>query len=1602
MANFRRPRGSASADLDDSLVALEAAEDDDSSSSSSSGGDSDGGPAEISLLVASEVVPKESEVVEAAEDEEVIAEVFPAGFHRLPSAMRPPVRRGHIRSASASMTTFGKPASTATATLPPQQQQQQQQPSALKKASQHRRVFSHGQITFSTHTDIAVLGGDGHAHQTPAPPTTMATQKSSGGHRRTGSKTEFILPPGHEEREKKKRSSLQRSGSAAAGMTVSAATERNASADERQRQYSGQFRGGHKRHDSLGFSFRGHSRQASRTDSIYTLRQHAHSGRGSSSGSGSNCRDKLFFFWNRCKTLETVDNSADQNKVKEVRTIVPNHTIPADVPTDKHPNHRFANNDIRTTKYTLLTFLPKNLFEQFHRFANLYFLFIVLLNWVPAINAFGKEISMLPVIFVLGVTAIKDMFEDRRRYLSDKRVNNSTCRVYKSSLGRYVKCLWKDVKVGDLVHLSCNEMIPADILVLRSSDEHGLCYIDTQNLDGETNLKQREVPRGFGEKQSTFQPQDFRSTLECDLPTTKIYRFHGSILHQWGERVPVGKDNLLLRECLLKNTDFVEGLVVYAGHDSKAMLNNGGPRYKRSKLERQMNVEVVWCVVTLIVLCAVGAVGSSIWLSGFTEYVPFLNTLFFSDTNPPFEGFLTFWTFVIILQVIIPLSLYVTIEMTKLAQVYLMQQDELMYDHKMDKRVECRALNIPEELGQVQYIFCDKTGTLTENNMVFKRCTIGGTDYAHSSSMMTSKAASKASSSSPVAANMNGRAVIPVNPTLADRLSSMDIQLLIEGGDTKLKLHPQAHLTQDFFLVLAICNTVIVAKYPHHDRMNASGLICAGNPVSSSLNKSNLPPIINEDSVADSTPSTGPLRPEPSLTPQKRPGSRLLDFFPGSSNPLSPIASSPETSPSTSPVSRPRHLQLPGILSKFVPGGNNRLNVSRSPTPTPLELRPIYEAESPDELALVDAAFAYNCKLLKRSPHHAVVSLPGEGLIDFQVLHVLPFDSVRKRMSIILRHPMSKERILYCKGADSSIFPKLEVTDDADETVVERTQQHLNNYAKQGLRVLVMAKRVLSDQDYNEWLEKHTDAENSLQWREKLLNDSYNRIEARLKLIGATGIEDKLQEGVPETIANLRAAGIVVWVLTGDKQETAVNIAYSCKLFSHNMTVLKINARSRDAAEQTIKCHLENIAKQDHQDHQDNLSTYSSQDSEFGHLHKSNKSESNRKNRALVVDGKTLVYILDQRAKLQKSFLQLTSHCSAVLGCRATPLQKAYIVRIVKEQLGMHTLAIGDGANDVSMIQTADVGVGISGMEGMQAVMASDFAICRFKYLERLLLVHGHWNYDRLSRMVLYFFYKNAAFVFVCFWYQLFCGFSGAVMIDQMYLMLYNLLFTSLPPMAIGIYDQDAPDTVLAAQPSLYTQGRLGLVYKPHSFWLNMADALYQSVVIFFLAAGAYQDSDVGIWEFGTVICTQCLCVMNLQLAIETKSWTIIHWSSLLLSFFLYFLFALLYNGFCVTCFGLQNPYWVIQHSMGTAQFWLVCGISSILAAIPRITARVWQNTACPDPVVKIMTARNRAVKSAKSARVNSANSWSRGTSQSSVLRPGNVERATEMTAIVP
>lgn len=625
-------------------------------------------------------------------------------------------------------------------------------------------------------------------------------------------------------------------------------------------------------------------------------------------------------------------------------------------------------------------------------------------------------------------------------------------------------------------------------------------------------------------------------------------------------------------------------------------------------------------------------------------------------------------------------------------------------------------MNITEELGQIQYVFSDKTGTLTENKMIFRRCTIAGVEYNHPPSEEEKLSLPSA----------------PIPPVVANTNLQIDLSQCDSSGRSTL----HALRCREFFTVMALCNTVVVSESPHRDNMNASGVVEFQEEAGVTLVKPSDPLINgNNDHYLRLSESR-------SITPSPPPNT-LLNLKNQHIPSLSPISSSAESSPESesppmrikavTPTDRVRSIitklpMVPQILAtgrsvkKFHINSKQKfLQVTKSQSSK--SLKPIFEAESPDELALVNSAYAYGFILENRNSNTVLINEPGEGSVEYDILKVLPFDSNRKCMSIVVRKIGGHEVVLYTKGADSTIMPALApIAMDTEEYALrEQTENQLECYASQGLRVLLVAKRNLNPIEFSEWYSQHQEYEMSTENRDRNIRESFGLLERNLTLIGATGIEDRLQENVPEAIAALLSAGIVIWVLTGDKTETAINVAYSAKLFHSQMEILKITARSRDAAENCIKFYMGEIEKE-----------------------MVESGEVNLRNRALVIDGKTLTFILDLKSNLTGPFLELTRYCSSVLCCRSTPLQKAFLVKVVKEELKMSTLAIGDGANDVSMIQMADVGVGICGQEGMQAVMASDFAIAKFKILEKLLLIHGHLNYDRLAKLIIYFFYKNA------------------------------------------------------------------------------------------------------------------------------------------------------------------------------------------------------------------------------------------------------------------
>ena len=363
------------------------------------------------------------------------------------------------------------------------------------------------------------------------------------------------------------------------------------------------------------------------------------------------------------------------------------------------------------------------------------------------------------------------------------------------------------------------------------------------------------------------------------------------------------------------------------------------------------------------------------------------------------------------------------------------------------------------------------------------------------------------------------------------------------------------------------------------------------------------------------------------------------------------------------------------------------------------------------------------------------MKIQGQSIEEYEVLDTIEFTSTRKRMSCVTRFPNGTIRLLI-KGADNIINDRLGPSEKTHRQYLSSTFGHLEDFARKGLRTLCFAVRDIPEAEYKAWKEDYIEACNAIENREEKVEEVAAKLERDLTLIGATAIEDKLQDGVPETIANLLSANIKVWILTGDKQETAINIGHSCKLLSKDVPLIILNTTDLDTTREEIT-------------------------KELADRKESNEDEAV----SLIIDGKTLVHALNDN--LRKDFIDLCSMCNAVICCRVSPIQKADVVELVQEHTKAITLSIGDGANDVAMIQKAQVGVGISGNEGLQAANSADFAIAQFRFLQRLLFVHGAWNYTRISKVILYCFYKNICLYIIELWFAIYSFWTGQVLFER-------------------------------------------------------------------------------------------------------------------------------------------------------------------------------------------------------------------------------------------
>ena len=569
----------------------------------------------------------------------------------------------------------------------------------------------------------------------------------------------------------------------------------------------------------------------------------------------------------------------------------------------------------------------------------------------------------------------------------------------------------------------------------------------------------------------------------------------------------------------------------------------------------------------------------------------------------------------------------------------------------------------------------------------------------------------------------------------------------------------------------------------------------------------------------------------------------------------------------------------------------------------------VYQAQSPDEGALVSAArnfgFVYKC----RSPESVVIEINGSSEA-YELICIIDFNSDRKRMSVMLQH---RGRIfILSKGADSVMFARLA---PGQEEVRNKTQQHLDSFAVNGLRTLVICRREFEYEFFKEWNDRYMAANQIAdpEERQRQLDIVYDEVEHDYTLLGATAIEDKLQQGVPETLHKLTTAGIKVWVLTGDKLETAVNIGFSCNLLTPSMQDFVIDSDDVFEVATRLKEIRHEISK--FVPGQTPIRSYLSS----GYLMSMSSSMTsfvvsspsigshapsptpfapvplpNLKfgGFALVISGSSLEYALSRH--LEEDFLAIAMKCTTVMCCRATPLQKSKIVEIAKNRFGVTTLAIGDGANDVGMIKTAHIGVGISGKEGMQAVYASDYSIAQFRYLQRLLFVHGRWSYRRMAAFLNFFFFKNFSFTILHIFFSFFCGFTAQPILSEDFITVYNLFLTSWPVLILSCFEQDVNDFYSVALPRLYEPGKRNALFNWRAFLFSVLDGTFCAFVIMMtIFLGLHKSPISDMQSVMLAADTILMLLVTFRIAMVTNYWTGLHhffiWGSLAFFFLMIF-----------------------------------------------------------------------------------------------------------------
>lgn len=983
------------------------------------------------------------------------------------------------------------------------------------------------------------------------------------------------------------------------------------------------------------------------------------------------------------------------------------------------PDEEFPANYVCNQKYNIITFLPMVLYEQFRFFLNMYFLVMAVSQFIPSIRIGYLYTYWGPLCFVLTVTLVREAIDDFRRYRRDKEVNRQLYDrvVLETPPDGYRPFVTEEVpaselRVGDIVMLHKGQRVPADMILLRTNETMGTVFIRTDQLDGEIDWKLR-IPLSSTQKLPTdAHLLDINAQIFIENPEKDIHSFIGTCTRlDEGESDALDIENTLWSGCVVASGQ-ATGLVIYTGTETRSVMNNATPRSKVGRLDLQINnlTKLLFVATILISLLL-------ITLKGFSG---------------PWFGF--FFRFVLLFSYIIPISLRVNLDMGKAFYSWRIQKDDKIEGTVM------RSTTIPEELGRIQYLLADKTGTLTKNEMVFQKLHVGSAlfdknNFHEVEALLTQYVTNVAPS-------------LPTSPTTS----------------TSEMFGASPRQVWQAVLAIALCH--------------------------------NVTPVYDVIEQHDET--------------QSDMGSSVMSESCGGAVPQQQLCD--------------------------------------------------YQASSPDEVALVKWTDMMGVSLYRRDLHNISLKLRAENDIkQYSIKQIFPFTSESKMMGIIVQEEDSGEITYYVKGADVALIPLLEDYSWHNE--------ECKKLAAEGLRTLIMCKKTLTEQQYQDFENEYKEARASGKCRSERTAAALTKIQHGLTLLAVTGVEDRLADDVPRTLGMLRKAGIKIWMLTGDKLETALCIARSLQLGGGESWYTAYECTSRRHAYELLH------------------TLHSAVD-----------------NMDLIIEGETLEVCLQS---YEEEFVELLCRCSGVVVARCSPTQKARVARLLRAR-GHVVAAAGDGGNDVAMIQEADIGVGIEGAEGRAASLAGDVSVRKFACIARLLLIHGRRSALRSAALCLFIVHRGLivstmqAVFSVVFYFSSVSLYPGFLMVG------YGTLFTMLPVFSL-VLDKDIPDSTALRYPQLYKQLTKGrhLSYKTFYIWTGIS--IYQGGVIMYGALVLFEDQLIHIVEisYTALILTELIMV---ALTVVTWHWLMV--GAELVSLLMYIVTLLIFTTYFDADFIRHWDFW--------------------------------------------------------------------------------------------